>query len=207
MIFSLPHVLQSLLQENALSMEFLYRASDGHDLTLAANTSLVRDLNGQPISIIITLRDNTPRRKYDQQLLTISRLTGELVQIHDQKSYEKPGLHQKRPKTDPVHPLRNRRAFHAQAGNCLGSESHLETPDPLRSHYGRPFHLFDSDTNHIPLPEHDHDNVNEDHSDNKKQEKVDPILYFKPLKVPPPCVPSPVCLTRQRKKIRASLQA
>lgn len=55
---------------------------------LSFKASLVRNLQGEPANIVISVRDTTHRRLYESRLLTLNQLTADLVQIHDpQKVY------------------------------------------------------------------------------------------------------------------------
>ncbi|MBN2549742.1 MAG: GAF domain-containing protein [Anaerolineales bacterium] len=50
---------------------------------ISFKASLVRNLQGEPATIVVSLRDTTHGHKYENRLITLNRLTTELVQIHD----------------------------------------------------------------------------------------------------------------------------
>ncbi len=78
-----PRLFKVLLKQGLLAVEFDYQSPDGRSLFLSINATLVRNERGEPAQIVATLRDTSQQHRYEYQLLTLSQLTTELVQIHD----------------------------------------------------------------------------------------------------------------------------
>jgi len=80
---TIPDAFEALLQNDILAFDIEYQTGGGNILILAINTSLGRKENGEPDHIVVNIRNVTSERKYQHQLLTLHRLTTDLVQIHD----------------------------------------------------------------------------------------------------------------------------
>jgi PAS domain S-box-containing protein len=76
-----------LLERGILIAEWELRTAEDELIVLAVRASMVYDASNQPFQVVIGVRDITERSHYERQLLTLNRLTTELVQIH-----EKPDL-------------------------------------------------------------------------------------------------------------------
>lgn len=79
----LPDSLDELIQKRYLALELDYHTSLGRTLLLSLHLAIVPDEQDLPNYIVVNVRDITPQQQYEEQLLTLNRLTTELVQIRD----------------------------------------------------------------------------------------------------------------------------
>jgi len=75
--------LQALLEKGRLSFELDYYTPNRQTLVISINAALVHNKRGHPQHIVANMRDITKQRRYENQLLTINRLTTDLVQVRD----------------------------------------------------------------------------------------------------------------------------
>ncbi len=79
----LPNTLKQLFENKKLIFDFPYQTHDARIIDISVNIAVVEDQHGSPIQLVANVRDISHLREYERQLLTLNRLTGELVQIHD----------------------------------------------------------------------------------------------------------------------------
>jgi PAS domain S-box-containing protein len=79
----LEKAFQTVISGRAFTTEFDYTAVTGRAFVISLYATLVRDEQEQPRYIVINIRNVTDRHHYEHQLLTLNRLTTNLVQIHD----------------------------------------------------------------------------------------------------------------------------
>jgi PAS domain S-box-containing protein len=78
-----PEILDILLRRGRLALEIEYRSRLASKLIISSLSSVVKNEDGQPQLIVINIREITHQRRYENQLLTLNRLTTDLVQIRD----------------------------------------------------------------------------------------------------------------------------
>jgi signal transduction histidine kinase len=74
-----------LFAQGKVASEFNLLVPGKGTVYLLVRASLVRDAQGQPYQIVIGATDVTSRHVYERQLLTLNRLTTELVEIRDRE--------------------------------------------------------------------------------------------------------------------------
>ena len=74
--------LQSLAKNGQFTTEMNMTTFKGQAL-FSIKAALVRNSRGKTTNVVVSVRDITTQRMYEQRLLTINRIVTELVQIHD----------------------------------------------------------------------------------------------------------------------------
>ncbi len=74
------------LSTSQITTEFDQPVQDGSTITLSLQAALASDPVNQASFIVSSIRDVTQRYEYERQLLTLSQLTTEMVQIHEPQS-------------------------------------------------------------------------------------------------------------------------
>jgi PAS domain S-box-containing protein len=75
--------LNVLIKRGHLPLTIDYHSPLGRKIVISTHSALVHNEQGQPQHIVINIRDITSQRQYENQLVTLNRLTTDLVQIHD----------------------------------------------------------------------------------------------------------------------------
>jgi len=74
------------LSSNQISAEFEQPARDGSSITISLQAALASDPQSEDSFVVSSIRDITQRDLYEHQLLTLSQLTTEMVQIREPQS-------------------------------------------------------------------------------------------------------------------------
>lgn len=79
----IPDIYKKIRQEGTLIFDVPYKTANGRLTDISINATIVEDSLGKPKHLVANVHDISHLRKYERQLLTLNRLTGELVQIRD----------------------------------------------------------------------------------------------------------------------------
>jgi two-component system phosphate regulon sensor histidine kinase PhoR len=74
---------QQISEKDEWIHEVSYPSDSEGERIILINATLMHDSQGEPKYVVANIHDITRRRDYERQLLTLNRLTAELVQIHD----------------------------------------------------------------------------------------------------------------------------
>ena len=78
-----PNLLRQLERRKRLYLEFEYQSPLGRNYVLAINASVIKNVHHKPEFFVATVRDIAQQQRYEDQLLTLNKLTADLVQIRD----------------------------------------------------------------------------------------------------------------------------
>jgi PAS domain S-box-containing protein len=78
---SVDEYYQILSNEGNVAFDYKFQRRSGRISYYSVRASLVRETNTLPDYVIVSVRDTTRRRQYEHQLLTLNRLTTDLVQV------------------------------------------------------------------------------------------------------------------------------